>query len=228
MDNSGESKGDIKCLGTNSMYRNNCLYNTIASAIERTEGVDWMAGTWIFDWNNLAATPFFSFSSAFFSLRLPALFVQGKVRSSGLPPLFSVDDHVDPSTDKRQAVLWGLTLVLCHSSWEVTPSWESCRFYMSYFLPCSFKYSWNFPQDLGQVQEVSYAGGERCSVESLGVGEGGRGREKRWGRDEKESAGGKWREAETSEHWTNCWGLWEGQTNRRIAAKRGTGKKPKN
>lgn len=45
MDNSGESKGDIKCLGTNSKYRNNCLYNTIAGAIERSQGVDWMAGT---------------------------------------------------------------------------------------------------------------------------------------------------------------------------------------
>lgn len=71
MDKSGGIKEDIKCLGTNSMYRNNCVYNTIADAIERSQGVHWMAGTWIFDWNNLAATPHFAFSPAFFFLVLP-------------------------------------------------------------------------------------------------------------------------------------------------------------
>lgn len=44
-------------------------------------------------------------------------------------------------------VVWPLCFVIPHGKWHLS------EFYMSYFPPCSLKYSWDSPQDLGQVKE---------------------------------------------------------------------------
>lgn len=125
-----QKQGNMKCPRKNSVYRNNCLYNKAACTTERNQGMDWMAGTSGFVWNNLAATSwlFHLLSYFFIYLEESDCFGWGEVRWSGLPPLGSVDVHVDPNIDKLKTdcalvlccEVWPLCLVIPHREWHLS------------------------------------------------------------------------------------------------------------